>query len=129
VLVVNVDRIVGWFCAGAFAIACVIPTGCASNGNGGIERPNFVDVPARGQSYAEVLVKSRIADEETVRATCYWKNREAGVRVERGAPGCSFMENGVRVILWTDPRSFTNSVGLEIAGHELYHHHNRIDHK
>lgn len=103
-------------------ILAIAVAGCAA-------APTFVDVPARGPARPNVLVESRVADEATVKRTCYWKAREAGVRLFEGSPGCSFTENGRRVILWVAPRSFTDRLPLEVAGHELLHHHNVIDHK
>lgn len=104
-------------------LALATLSGCAA------PPPSFEDVPASGPARLVVVVESRVADEATVKTTCYWKAREAGTRLMEGAPGCAFTEHGRRVILWVAPRSFRDRLALEVAGHELLHQHNLIDHR
>ena len=106
------------------AVLMFLLSACAGN-------PTFTDAPAVGKPQATVVVESRIADLATVSATCSWKAREGGTRFLPGATikGCTFEEQGHFVILWTDPKSFGNREAFEVAGHELYHRHNFIDHK
>jgi hypothetical protein len=105
-------------------LALLLLAACASG-------PVFEDAPASGRSYSSTLVESRIGDPEYVHRTCYWKSREAGAKVHGSISikGCAFSENGRAVILWIDPKSFANHEGMEVAGHELYHQHNFINHK
>lgn len=89
--------------------------------------PIFEDAPSTRAFQKRVVVESIIDSDENVLAICKHKNREAGYKVFRtqGRNGCSFIENGRVVILWTDPGSFGNVLGLSIPGHELYHHHGK----
>lgn len=103
-------------------LLAIVLVGCAM-------RPAFEDAPALGPSRSVVQVESRMYDAETARTTCYWKSREAGVRMFEGAPGCTFEEGGRFVILWSDPHTFTRPEAFEVPGHELYHRHNMKDHK
>lgn len=114
----------GWMLVLLLIILLALLAGCAGN-------PTFTDAPAVGKPQASVIVESRIADLATVSATCSWKAREGGTRFLPGTSikGCTFEEHGRYVILWTDPKSFTNVEAFEVAGHELYHRHNFIDHK
>lgn len=103
-------------------LVMLLASGCASS-------PVFTDIEPTQPARKTVLVESRIDTEDAVRGACALKARESGVKVFVGSPGCSFVENGRLVILWIDPKSYNNKAALEIAGHELYHHHHLKDHR
>jgi hypothetical protein len=95
--------------------------GCATG-------PTFTDKPAAKPFVSTVVIEHRMADEATVRGTCYMRNRAAGVRLHEGAPGCSWVENGRAIVLCVAPKSFNDKLALEVCGHEAAHHHEGIDH-
>lgn len=116
--------------AATLAAACL--AGCASAPHGDAV-PHFEDVPSAAPLVREVTVTSRmLADPQAVAAECYMRSREGGVKAMPNptAPACSWREaNGRIVLLWADPRSYNNHLGMESGGHELRHWHEGIDHR
>jgi hypothetical protein len=107
--------------------AAIALTGCATAGHA------FQDIPAQGAPRMRVMIDHRLATAAEVKAICYMKFRESGAAGVTwhypNAPGCSWEENGVQVVLCTTPRSFNDLEALESCGHEDLHRHNIIDHK
>lgn len=116
-----------------FLLLCVLVavlgylTGCAATP----DEFTFKDVPSTKQAQMEVVLVHRIAEAPQVAATCAWRNRVAGngvVKMHPTSPACSWRENGQRIVLCTNPKSFNNKVALEACGHEAFHWHEIVDH-
>lgn len=110
----------------------------------------FEDIKARSAAITIVQIEHRIAEADAVRAECNLRLRAEGKSVARAmyaagnktvilhsngpkhhptAPACSWTEDGKKVVLCTNPKSFNNAVALEACGHEAFHFHEVVDHK